>query len=968
MGEISTTEALNQVPRFLDAIGRGGEQIAFTAYGGNGGNWHFVRRKDGSAGTVDSNAASLTRLKLHGERAKDAAGHQLGFYCARPLPGSVGGSRNDQILDVPCLKVEFDTCSIKDQLAIYREYENCYGVKLTLVSTGSKSIHGYLRLETPIELSKYRFVCETFHQQLEEIAARFEIIALTDKNVARPAQAMRLPGAVHSKTGKVAHVIQFGDTTTLEQIEIDDELVNQVRQENARKNALAATCSDDQVLGYLGDEGHAILRSAVSAWPVRVVGQGTYGEVLPLVAAMTRAVGSERAAQILFDAGHNDADGKNSLEGLRRWCRSFDEAPGRSDESKAFILRRAEQRYGWKIPGINPSSLRLRVTARANNEKELGDQAAQGGGLCNCPTGMGKTKKIAVELISEHCLEAVLRHGNKTKLYASICTPRRTINRQLQADTNGINASIDENISKKGRLPNLIITCPQNLGNPRKAPAANTVWGAQWIQKCSGERVNLGWGANALAYFAVDEFRQILEMLALGKTGRGMLFETSAERYRCFKAFLTTIHRAVHCYAMDAQMGAVEQRLWQALRAGRPDADRVIGVTVPQPKNRTFRWTNDQKTWKSHLARVVRDPDRTLPVLAIVAACGDIASRGGKLSAHGLSGLLRDLDPSLKIVVITRDTKDDADALAVLAADLSGVDVVIGSPALQSGFSFVGKFHPTVFVAGGATMPPNVAGGQAGRRERTATECIAYLPRYELNTSLPFAWAGRDEHETLLRAEHKKRQEPIDELILQLQLDLAERQITELALFTETTLAYADLDGWATEPLPEIAPLRQQKSTFPPRKIEKKCLAWQELGIIHQAFLSCLYGTNTLENLADIEDRFVKAGFGVDLVAANAPELAELLLRSGFVSLCDGVPRSKIDEKLVSCGKKLLTPKAEKILTKSSLLSWRKTRAKDPANNALKTVGALAKQLGGYGLLCGKGRNSYSLHLPTPMG
>lgn len=968
MQDVEIQEALSQVPRFLEAIGRGGEKVAFTAYGGNGGNWHLRVLGDGSAGMVGVDRHTLAELAEHGRKAAEGAGHQLGFYCARPVDDFEGGSRTSQISEVPCLKVEFDTCSIEDQLRIYREFEKCYGVRFTLVETGGKSVHAYLRLDRAVAVDRYRMLCEAFHAKIEETAAGLDLYSQADENVARPAQTMRLPGAVHRKTGKVARVLQFGEVCSLENIKLDEAALSEHRKSSAKQVAIARISQEDLVLGYGGDEGLNLLRSAASVWPVRVVGEGTYGDVLPLIAAMNNALGADMAAQVLFYAGHNDCNGQHSQEGLWEWCASFHADPERSSQSKGFILGRAESRYGWKMPEVSSNSLQIKVTEPVETEDELRVKAPQGGGLYNPGTGFGKSQVIVVEHTSEVCLAAKMKRGDSTKLYATVCTPRRTINSQLARETNGVNVSDKENALKAGRLHNLLITCPQSLGNPKKAPIHNEFWGAQHVTGADGERYELGWGMNAAAIFVVDEIRQTLEMLALGKTGEDELFATPARRKECLMGLLTSMHRAVHCYAMDAQMGTVEQRLWKSLREGRPDADRVVGPSRPRAKDRTFRWTNSQSQWKSYLWQAVANQARTKPVLAIVASCGDVKSRGGKLSAHGLAGMLRERNHGLNVVVIKGDNKEEAAVQRVLSGDVEGVDVVIGSPAIQSGFSFINVFHPQVFVAGGATMPPNVTGGQAGRRERTATECIAYLPRYEFSTSLPFATADRKANEAQVRAEHERRGEPVNEVLLELQLDLAERMINELALFTETTLGYANLDGWNTEELPEIKPLSKVKAPVPAPKTDKKTVRWDSLGYIHQEFISCLLGLQSLTDLADKESQHVKGGMGADLVAANAPELVELLLRSGFVHLCDGQPRLKDDPMLLSCGLLLQSLEAQDILIKSGLLSWRKSRSEDPAGNACKVIGSLAKQLGGYGERCGKKRSKYVVCLPHPEG
>ena len=84
---------------------------------------------------------------------------------------------------------------------------------------------------------------------------------------------------------------------------------------------------------------------------------------------------------------------------------------------------------------------------------------------------------------------------------------------------------------------------------------------------------------------------------------------------------------------------------------------------------------------------------------------------------------------------------------------------MICTPVAQSGVSWVGVFAETVFVAGGPTLPPNICGGQAGRRERTATTCVAYVPKTTWDRSLPL-W-GR-EAEAIRGELHQARKQAAD--------------------------------------------------------------------------------------------------------------------------------------------------------------------------------------------------------------
>ena len=93
---------------------------------------------------------------------------------------------------------------------------------------------------------------------------------------------------------------------------------------------------------------------------------------------------------------------------------------------------------------------------------------------------------------------------------------------------------------------------------------------------------------------------------------------------------------------------------------------------------------------------------------------------------------------SAKVLIIDSVNKDGTDQRKVLSGDVDGWDLVICTPVAQSGFSWIEKFHEVGFIVGGETLPPNIVGGQAGRRERTLKRCIAYLPETVIDRTLPF--------------------------------------------------------------------------------------------------------------------------------------------------------------------------------------------------------------------------------------
>ena len=109
---------------------------------------------------------------------------------------------------------------------------------------------------------------------------------------------------------------------------------------------------------------------------------------------------------------------------------------------------------------------------------------------------------------------------------------------------------------------------------------------------------------------------------------------------------------------------------------------------------------------------------------------------------HRVRDALLEAIPGIRVLVIDAESKDSEAARLVLRGEVDGWDVVICTPVAQSGVSWVGAFAETVFVAGGRTLPPNICGGQAGRRERTATTCVAYVPKKAWDRSLPLS--GRE--------------------------------------------------------------------------------------------------------------------------------------------------------------------------------------------------------------------------------
>ena len=166
------------------------------------------------------------------------------------------------------------------------------------------------------------------------------------------------------------------------------------------------------------------------------------------------------------------------------------------------------------------------------------------------------------------------------------------------------------------------------------------------------------------------------------------------------------------------------------------------------------------------------------------------------LSARALRDALLEAVPGIRVLVIDAESKDSEAARLVLRGQVEGWDVVICTPVAQSGVSWVGVFAETVFVAGGRTLPPNICGGQAGRRERTAIICVAYIPKTVWDRSLPLV--GREVEairEELRQAREQASDQAIAsgreiELLERVYVLAAQRQIEELALFRDLSLIH----------------------------------------------------------------------------------------------------------------------------------------------------------------------------------
>ena len=253
--------------------------------------------------------------------------------------------------------------------------------------------------------------------------------------------------------------------------------------------------------------------------------------------------------------------------------------------------------------------------------------------------------------------------------------------------------------------------------------------------------------------------------------------------------------------------------------------------------------------------------------------------------------------------------------------------MVICTPVAQSGVSWIGAFAETVFVAGGRTLPPNICGGQAGRRERTATTCVAYVPKTAWDRSLPLL--GR-EVEAIRQELRQAREQAADlavadgwevELLERVYVLAAQRQIEELALFRDYTLHYAAVDGWATEELKAVEPLPRLKGAGGQREKRTEPLSYQELNLNpwHELLVRSLrlQAAGAKREVRQVQAEALAAcnqakvgSAGADLVSANLSEVQELLLNAGLGRLCDGEHRGGDHELVKSVAEALQTSEA----------------------------------------------------------
>ena len=963
------SEALQTVPRFLElAAGfREVDPVVVTFYGGkdgSSGSHHLRWRTDAEGGGAlpvvwDEAIRQEVEVRLLPELEGD---RQLGFIAG------VGGSKKAQITHVYGLRAEIDLEDSHElQRQVYAAVEERYGIRFTLLDTGGKSLHAWIAAAAAIPVDHYSYTSKRWHALIVETAqeAGLDLPKGPDDACHRPTQVMRLPGAVHHKSRKVAEVIQWGEgpvaleTLGLDWPQVEEWAKRMAVPKGAAQQAFARSCEGGQFLGLIGDARIDELVSLARAVPVRVPGRGTYGTVLSLVGALSRALGAEEAAQVLHRAGHLDKEGRPSLEGLRQWCGTFElDAEGAADHL-AWLAWWAEREHGWQRPVLQLQGV-LEPTELVEPSPAAISEAlwSMGGGMVVCRTGSGKTEGACayVDRLADNWV------GAKHKFSVVAITPRRTINSQLAPQLRAVNVSGQKSgrgdpFSHPDTKPNRYVCCLPSLGNPSKRNGGPDVWGAFWTYGDTGRPpVLTGQGAMAVVLI-LDEVRQMVTDLLLSSSGPGTMWETPAERWRSGVALVRSIDHAAVVLAMDAQAGEPERELLRGIHRG--EAERVLGCPPVKP-TRVMRWTSQQSRWRDCLlghakARTATDK----PLLVVTGAKGKDGEGHRGLSARGLRDALLAALPGIRVLVIDAESKDSESARRALRGEVEGCDVVICTPVAQSGVSWVGAFAETVFVAGGRTLPPNICGGQAGRRERTATTCVAYVPKTTLDQSLPL-W-GREVE--ALRAELRQAREQAADLAVAggREIDLlervyvlaAQRQIEELALFRDYTLHYAAVDGWATEELAAVETLPRLKGAGGVREKRTEPVPYGELDQWRELLVRSLrllaagavreVGQAQAEALAASKKAKVGSA-GADLLSANLAEVQELLLSAGLGRLCDGERRAGDHELVKAVAEGLQTPEAARVLRNAV---WLQVDLKGTGAKPARTIGTVVRALGG---------------------
>jgi hypothetical protein len=958
------------VPRFLElAAGfRKGEPVVVTFYGGKDGSSgsHHLRwrGKEEGGGALPVVWDEALRREVEARLLPELEeGRQLGFVAG------VGGSKKTQITHVYGLRAEIDLPDSHElQRQVYAAVQERYGIHFTLLDTGGKSLHAWIAAAAAIPVEQYSLTSKRWHALITEAAKEAGLDlpeGALDAACHRPTQVMRLPGAVHRKSGKAAEVIQWGDgPVALEALglgwaEVEEWAKRTAVPKGAAQQTIARRCEGGKFLGLSGDARIDELVSLARAVPVRVPGGGTYGTVLTLVSKLSRALGAEEAAQVLHRAGHLDKEGRPSLEGLRQWCGTFEPDPERGAELLAWLAVWAEREHGWQRPALQLQGV-LEPTELVEPTPAAISEAlwSMVGAMVVCRTGSGKTKGACayVERLADNWV------GAKREFSVVGITPRQTINSQLAPQLRAVNVSGQKRgggdpFSQPGTKPNRYVCCLKSLGNPSKRNGDPAVWGEFWTYGDTGGRpVLTGRGAMAVVLI-LDEVRQMVTDLLFSSSGPGTMWETPAERWRAGVALVRSIDHAAVVVAMDAQAGEPERELLRGIGCG--EAERVLGCPPAEP-TRVMRWTSQQSRWRDCLlghakARTLTDK----PLLVVTGAKGKDGEGQRGLSARGMRDALLEAVPGIRVLVIDGESKESDAARRVLRGEVDGWDVVICTPVAQSGVSWVGAFAGTVFVAGGRTLPPNICGGQAGRRERTATTCVAYVPKTAWDQSLPL-WGREVEaiRAELAQAREQAADLPVAggreiELLERVYVLAAQRQIEELALFRDYTLHYAAVDGWATEELAAVEPLPRPKGAGGQREKRTEPVSYRELDPWREVLVRSLrlQASGAEREVAETKAEALAAtnqarvgSAGADLLSANLAEVQELLLSARLGRLCDGERRAGDHALVKAVAEALQTPEAARVLRNAV---WLQVDLKGTGAKPARTIGTVVRSLGG---------------------
>lgn len=961
--------SLSEVPRFLQAAAgfNYSDPVVVSFYGGDGnsGSRHLRWRSAADGGGAmpvvwDAALCHEVEERLLSELEE---GRQLGFVAG------LGGSKKSHITHVYGLRAEIDLLdSHALQRQVYAAVEERYSIRFTLLDTGGKSLHAWIASATAIPVDHYSETSKRWHARIKEAAQEAGLDlpeGALDVACHRPTQVMRLPGAVHRKSGKVAEVIQWGtgpvelETLGLTWLEVEEWAKRTAVPRSITQQALARSCESRQFLGLSGDARIDALVDLAGAVPVRVPGAGSYRIVLSLVSALSRALGAETAAEILHRAGHLDKEGRSSPDGLRQWCQTFDLDVAGAADHLAWLTAWAEREFGWKRPTLQLQGV-LEPTELVEPTPEAISEALWTvcGAMVVCRTGTGKTQGACsyVDRLAKAWL------GARCKFSVVAISPRRMINSQLAPQLGAVNVSGQKTgggdpFSHPGTQPNRYVCCLKSLGNPSKRNGGPEVWGEFWSYGDTGRPPVLTGQGVMTVVLILDEVRQMITDLLLPASGPGTIWETPAERWRAGVALVRSMKHAAVVLAMDAQAGAPEQELLRGV--GRGDAERVLGCPPTAP-TRLMRWTSQQNRWRDCLlgqAKARSETDK--PLLVVTGAKGKDGQGLRGLSARGLRDALLEAVPAIRVLVIDADSKDSEAARRVLRGEVENWDVVICTPVAQSGVSWIGAFAETVFVAGGRTLPPNICGGQAGRRERTATTCVAYVPKTAWDRSLPLLG---QEVEAIRQELRQAREKAADlgvadgweiELLERVYVLAAKRQIEELALFRDYTLHYAEVDGWATEELATGEPLPRLKVAGGQREKRTEALSYRELDPWRELLVRSLrlQAAGAKREVVHVKAEALamcnqaKVGSaGADLVSANLSEVQELLLKAGLGRLCDGELRGGDHELVKAVAEALRTPEAARVLRNAA---WLQVELKGTGTKPARTIGTVVRCLGG---------------------